>query len=48
MLPIASTGGGDHLLLGWRGEFKSKIYYWDHELESEGSGENYFENIKFV
>ena len=48
MLPLASIGGDDHLLLGWRDEFKSKIYYWDHELEHEESGENYFENIKFV
>lgn len=48
MLPIASTGGGDLLLLGWKGEFKSKIYYWSHDWEAEGSGEYYFDNVEWI
>ena len=48
MLPIASTGGGDLLLLGWKGEFQSKIYYWSHDWEAEGSGEYYFDNVEWI
>ena len=48
MLPIASTGGGDLLLIGLEGEYKSKIYYWDHNLEAEDSGGKYFYNITYV
>lgn len=48
MLPIASAGGGDLLLLGLKGEYRSKIYYWDHNFEAEKSGANYFENVTFI
>ncbi|KPN72755.1 SMI1/KNR4 family protein [Neisseria sp. 74A18] len=48
MLPIASAGGGDLILLGIAGEYNSKIYYWDHNFEAEESGTDYFENIEFI
>jgi hypothetical protein len=45
MLPIASAGGGDLVLI----EKKSgKIYYWKHELEAEGSGLYYFDNVELL
>lgn len=48
MFPIASVGGGDLLLMGLSGDYESKIYYWDHNLESENEGNEYFDNITFV
>ena len=48
MLPIASAGGGDLILLGLNDQYKSKIYYWDHNWEAENDGSNYFDNVKFI
>lgn len=48
MLPIASAGGGDLILLGIKGIYKSKIYYWNHEFENEESGNQYFDNISLI
>lgn len=47
-LPIASAGGGDLILIGLAGEYESKIYYWDHNYESDENGLNYYENITIV
>lgn len=47
-LPIASASGGDLILIGLAGEYESKIYYWDHNYESDESGLNYYENITFI
>lgn len=48
MLPIASAGGGDLILIGIKDEYQSKIFYWFHDFEAEESGSQYFENIEFV
>lgn len=48
MLPIASAGGGDLILIGIKDEYQSKIFYWSHDFEAEESGSQYFENIEFV
>lgn len=48
MLPIASAGGGDLILLGLKGIYQSKIYYWAHEFENEEAGNKYFDNISLI
>ena len=48
MLPIASAGGGDFILIGIKDEYISKIFYWSHDFEAEESGIQYFENIECV
>ena len=48
MLPIASAGGGDLILIGIKDEYQSKIFYWSHDFEAEESGSQYFENIEFI
>lgn len=54
MLPIASAGGGDLLLID-TGENKcGSIYYWDHNFEMDAdemnaeNADEYFENIELV
>lgn len=48
MLPIASAGGGDLILLGLSGSYENKVYYWDHNMESETDGTNYYDNVTFI
>lgn len=48
MLPIASAGGGDLILLGLKGIYQSKIYYWEHEFENAENGDKYFDNISLI
>lgn len=48
MLPIASAGGGDLILIGTSGEYVSKIYCWDHHFEAEKGGATYFDNITYI
>lgn len=54
-MPIASVGGGDRLLLGLTGDLFGKIYYWQHDWESDDEDianalkpNNYFENVTFI
>ena len=35
LLPIADSPGGNQLCIGVRGSEKGKVYYWDHDYESE-------------
>jgi len=48
MLPIASSGGGDMILVGYSSKYLGKIYYWNHNFEAEEAGKDYFENIKNI
>lgn len=48
MLPIASAGGGDLILLQLGPNDFGKIYYWDHNWESEGDAWNHFANIELI
>jgi SMI1 / KNR4 family (SUKH-1) len=49
MLPIASAGGGDLLLLGLAGERRGSIHYWDHDLEcDDDDAADYFDNVECV
>ena len=48
MLPIASAGGGDLILIQLVGPDQGKIYYWDHELECEADAFDYYENIELL
>ena len=44
-LPIAHDPGGNLIIIGISGEFQNKIYFWDHEYETESPS---LENICFV
>jgi hypothetical protein len=35
LVPIASDPGGNLICLGVSGEVRGKVYFWDHELESD-------------
>lgn len=49
MLPIASAGSGDLILLSIGGSEKGAIFYWDHNWEcDEGDASNFYENIEKV
>lgn len=48
MLPIASSGGGDLILIQSGEENHGKVYYWDHELESESDASNYYDNVELL
>lgn len=48
MLPIASAGGGDLILIGLSHDQASKIYYWNHHFEAEDHAEDYWDNITFI
>jgi hypothetical protein len=38
LIPIAYDANGNEICLGWRGERKGKIYFWDHEDEIDENG----------
>ena len=49
MLPIASAGGGDLLLLGLAGAQPGAIHYWDHDLEcDDDDAADYVDNVECV
>lgn len=48
MLPIANDDGGNLLLLALKDVEKGKIYFWDHNEESEDDELPSYENIYFV
>lgn len=48
MIPIASGGGGDLVLIKLDGGDRGKLYYWYHELESEADASSYYENIELL
>lgn len=39
-LPIAHDPGGNLICIGLFGEYKNKIYFWDHEFEANGHEPN--------
>jgi hypothetical protein len=39
LIPIAADSGGNNICLGWKGERKGKIYFWDHEDELDEDGD---------
>jgi hypothetical protein len=48
MIPIASAGGGDLVLIPLGDSNNCKIYYWSHDFESDEDGSNYYENIELI
>jgi hypothetical protein len=44
-IPIGTSPGGDLFLIDLNAENFGKIYYWDHEEESDDDGSYFFENI---
>jgi hypothetical protein len=48
MLAIASGGSGDLVLLNLHSTAFGKIYYWNHDWESETDAETYFDNIELI
>lgn len=48
VLPIASAGGGDLILIVNNGINFGKVYYWDHNFESERDASNYFDNVELI
>jgi cell wall assembly regulator SMI1 len=50
-IPIGDDPGGDQIVLGISGDFKGKVYFWDHntELENDVFTENELpENMYFL
>ncbi|PEJ35453.1 SMI1/KNR4 family protein [Bacillus pseudomycoides] len=41
-IPIASDSGGNQICLGINESFYEKIYFWDHEQETDESMENMY------
>lgn len=39
LIPIAYDAGGNVICLGWKGERKGKVYFWDHEDELDEDGD---------
>lgn len=48
LICIGSAGGGDLILLSVRGRKIGAIYYWDHNLEAEYEGGEYWDNIEYI
>lgn len=48
MFPIASAGGGDMILIGICEHNEGKLFYWDHDFESDESGVDYYDNIELI
>ncbi len=38
LIPIAEDANGNAICIGWTGERKGKIYFWDHEDEIDEDG----------
>jgi hypothetical protein len=39
LIPIAIDANGNQICLGWKGERKGKVYFWDHEDELDEDGD---------
>jgi hypothetical protein len=39
LIPIAYDAFGNQICLGWKGERKGKVYFWDHEDELDEDGD---------
>jgi len=39
LIPIAEDANGNVICIGWEGERKGKIYFWDHEDELDENGD---------
>jgi hypothetical protein len=39
LIPIAYDANDNNICLGWKGERKGKIYFWDHEDELDEDGD---------
>lgn len=48
MIPIGVDDGGNFILLALNGQEKGKIYFWDHNEESEDDEPPSYDNIYFV
>ena len=48
MLPIAHTVGGDRILLSVKMQDRGKVYFWDHEMESEDDEEPDYSNLTLI
>lgn len=48
MIPIASSGGGDLVLIHVGNSEDQKVYYWSHEMESESDASDYYENVEVI
>ena len=46
--PIANDSGGNLYLMSLYHENHGTIAFWDHEGETEGDADQYFDNMKFV
>ncbi|WP_317947419.1 SMI1/KNR4 family protein, partial [Rossellomorea marisflavi] len=42
VLPIADADGGDLICMGLKGEYEGGIYYWYHEGDTGGNGQEYY------
>ena len=48
MIPIGDTVGGDRILLSIKNKDRGKIYFWDHEIESEEDEEPDYSNLTLI
>lgn len=50
LIPIAADAGGNNICLGWIGERKGKVYFWDHEdeLDEDGNFVTDYRNVYLV
>jgi hypothetical protein len=47
MIPIGEDGGGNQICLGISGERYGKVYFWDHDWESD-EDEPWYENVYLI
>jgi len=48
MLPIAEAPGSNLICLGIEGEYYGKVYYWDHNWESDDDESPAYDNIYLI
>ena len=45
LLPIADDPGGNQICIGIKGKYKGRIYFWDHEVDSDKPN---FKNVRKI
>jgi cell wall assembly regulator SMI1 len=48
LIPIAEDGGGNQICLAVRGENYGKVYFWDHDWESDEGEEPTYSNVYLI
>ena len=48
LVPIARDPGGNLICISIGKDDLGAIYFWDHEMETEGDARNYYENVFLI